>query len=1695
MIARKKQKQRIARGRKKALRPPRRFGGRATATGVNYEVRVAAFIATKMLAGNLCSVWDGISGADVSAITMQAPEPVDDIVVSLGNDREACIYISAKERRGTIPHTRNSPAFADTVHAFVRQFLKLPGAERAKSRLVWAVPSSAGTATTHELLDALNTHRMDAGDTSLSRFLCGRQVKAQKALNALLSVAKRVWRKESGSSPTEENLRSFLRQVYVEVYDFECGQRLERHAENDIRSHIAANATHAQRIWDKLEHFFAKVDQRGVRITRASLRRVLVADTLQLKAPPDYAREIVRLQELSTHNLSRLKEHAALPFGPTPADAVHIPRTAELSALILAIKSGHLLITGEPGCGKSGIIHALVDGLQRDGVPVVLLLAEEVFGANLTSSASSLGLTHTLDEILRNWPDGACGFLITDALDAVRDVDALKMLRDLLRTVQVGQSGWTVVASVREFDLKYGRELREMFRGQGALDHNHPDFAGVAHFHLSGLQQAELDWLGKMRPEIRPFIESANRNLKSRGLQRSPFYLRLAAELLDSGVNPGRLADWSSPALLLRSFWLRRIDEGDGADDRVAAVRKICERMVSLRNPTLSAKEIVLTTADRQAIRELRSRGLLQGPAVRYGVAVGEEAVRFSHHLLHDYAIARTLIPILPDRFCEFARTQPLLPVFYRPSFLFSLEEIWDLDPSRYVYWETSIRLEGAPALHGVTRIAGPILAARRVELLADLNPLLKCVQEEAAVSNSGPAIALQHLASGLQDADAGAIQAGADAWCAFAVQLSKLLCTHPAVESPLVLLLARLASAKAATSVQQESSLSAAGRALLAFHLRKPVNKGWPYAAMVAIETVCQTFKASPHESEKLLLEMMSEERIAQFPQEDLFRLAQHLRPLGEEGATVILRLFECAFGVEPEPGQWQQFGTQIMPMRIQSRDQWQSICHSLADYYYTLKAENPTFATKLVCVAASSCVRRREGRRPESLQATASVQFRGRACELVEDHSHIWAYGTHPIHYEEHRIISHFEELLASWANEGDAAKINSLLDAFALHNQLALLWSVLLDAGANQPQKLGHHLITILDEPSFLTCRDCAYAATRLLGALHATGGSAIREQLEHLILNLPANAHLHPDVPRTPVPPSVEHAQNRLLGSLKESNITLPATIELFKTRNASSSIVSNSAPEGIQVHSHTYSDEELLERRGVSLKDAANERMIRLRDQLKLAFPDDQKKFDAKNATARWRLILEAERAVKRYRKTRKEMACELWAFLVAASHNLVRFVEWPQKSKRWTTIRRILLGASVDPLPSSKKSDDDPNAEMSSWSWPCPRVDAASALPTLVYRIGKCDRAIERALWNLSRDSSHPVRFHLAENLTPLWKPTPELLWRLTDATIAKERVFFVLAQLMSSLDWLLGRDPENTLPRIAAVISRANSGANSKNHIHERLAATQLYHFLRTGNEQCGAHLDSLIACCDTELGFNALVPLLHNCRAGGWLTAGTPDKPDAHADTLRARTWAFFLKVLKAAQEKATQRMEHWKLHGPLEGEALKEHEAASGAVMRLIDNIASQLYFISGTFDERTSNASNGEEKLSPTQMKRLWTDAKPIFRLLVASSHPHTAYELVQTLNHFMAHDPRDAFLLATQAICSSSLAGFQREPLAVPEVVKLIQHALADHRDLFQIQDGRNSECLEGLLAVLDLFVEAGWPEARQLTHRLEEIYR
>src|SRR5207247_1638539 len=165
----------------------------------------------------------------------------------------------------------------------------------------------------------------------------------------------------------------------------------------------------------------------------------------------------------------------------------------------------------------------------------------------------------------------------------------------------------------------------------------------------------------------------------------------------------------------------------------------------------VSLKQLPLSASERNQVNELRSRGILDSPALRQEMQVGADEIRFTHHLLHDYAIARALIPETPVLFCDFAIKEPLLPIFYRQSFMFALEELWDVTEGRNGFWESALRLETVPQSHSITRILAPLLAARRVEALSDLAPLLNDLRVSSDYG-VGAHKALCHLAFGLQD-------------------------------------------------------------------------------------------------------------------------------------------------------------------------------------------------------------------------------------------------------------------------------------------------------------------------------------------------------------------------------------------------------------------------------------------------------------------------------------------------------------------------------------------------------------------------------------------------------------------------------------------------------------------------------------------------------------------------------------------------------------------------------------------------------------------------------------------------------------------------------------------------------------------------------------------------------------------------------
>jgi hypothetical protein len=58
-------------------------------------------------------------------------------------------------------------------------------------------------------------------------------------------------------------------------------------------------------------------------------------------------------------------------------------------------------------------------------------------------------------------------------------------------------------------------------------------------------------------------------------------------------------------------------------------------------------------------------------------------------------------------------------------------------------------------------------------------------------------------------------------------------------------------------------------------------------------------------------------------------------------------------------------------------------------------------------------------------------------------------------------------------------------------------------------------------------------------------------------------------------------------------------------------------------------------------------------------------------------------------------------------------------------------------------------------------------------------------------------------------------------------------------------------------------------------------------------------------------------------------------------------------------------------------------------------------------------------------------------------------------------------------------------------MAVDLLVKVTEYYIAEHRMELQ----KDLQSREELIDILETFVEAGWPSARRLSYRLEEIFR
>ncbi len=159
----------------------------------------------------------------------------------------------------------------------------------------------------------------------------------------------------------------------------------------------------------------------------------------------------------------------------------------------------------------------------------------------------------------------------------------------------------------------------------------------------------------------------------------------------------------------------------------------------------------------------------------------------------------------------------------------------------------------------------------------------------------------------------------------------------------------------------------------------------------------------------------------------------------------------------------------------------------------------------------------------------------------------------------------------------------------------------------------------------------------------------------------------------------------------------------------------------------------------------------------------------------------------------------------------------------------------------------------------------------------------------------------------------------------------------------------------------------------------------------------------------------------------------------------------------------------------------EELRERVANAA---RTADNLATQLYFASGAFDDKNPN----RPPIHRADQVRFDALALPILNELAKIPIPSVTQHLVETLDHIRATQPKQALLIAAKAVSRDS--AYPRESLGLDATLGLVRHYATDYRDLVLI----DPEGTAAIRALLEPFARLGWDQAIDLAEELGRLF-
>jgi hypothetical protein len=1050
--------------------------------------------------------------------------------------------------------------------------------------------------------------------------------------------------------------------------------------------------------------------------------------------------------------------------------------------------------------------------------------------------------------------------------------------------------------------------------------------------------------------------------------------------------------------------------------------------------------------------------------------------------MLFDYAAARLLLRGTAQSFIERLEQDIDIVMAIRPSIVMHFQHEWLRD--KELFWAAVFRVIRSERIPEIGKLIGPTVAVESTKDINGFGPMVHALSSNDVKTREVAEKSLRHVTGGLMveatTSPGSLVGTSAPAWaelmdqCTTELRVATVYAVRP-------VLLAMCDHPESLTERQRHFAGRVARR-LLEFALAQETRDSW--LVISGLETVCRTFESDPTASAAILRRCLEPQHVLQFGHEELFRIGNEVERLIPLDPSLVEDIYRAAFTLyDYSQDKTAIGGSRIMPLSSTRRQDFGMGRFALAGKYKQFLENAPLYAARALIAALNVYVEEQDARRPGRERIEESFQFDGREASIRTDHSEIWDQGIAHREDEPLRMLEVFQKYLEQISfDEGKADERRQILELIAAENYSAALWRRLLESGAKLPLTLGHDLRTLGWAMPILLSYDTTRVVGDYLSAVFSFLTHQERERVERTILSIPKLAG-------DEWWGNSEIARNRLLGCLNREALVTDEVKTILAQLDAEQKVPANDPVfKSSGIISRAYTDEDYLKDQGVAVDEEQNRRLLILSATAK-AFAS--KHLNTPPTLAEVEKIMPSLRTLHGALQTAEadevhERECDMaWGYLADACQSAAECDELTCETDSGFFVKTMLMETANYPDPVHYPENDEHFDRHPSWGSPAARIDTAQGVTRIARHAVCVDQALLETIERLTHDEVPAVRYQVASRLTSLYYTAPELMWMLLERISREEKSRGVLQGLLwGALQPLAACHPDRITDCVRPIFERVRGGAGA-GEVLDSCASIFLGLYLWQNQPICAEIVGKIAD--DPAQYIQEANKIVFDLR--GVLNIGPVEPPNQEQDAVRLNSFKLLERILESTHN-GIRSLEAKNRTTPYQNWSSEDQENGSN-LARLADSICTEIYFASGAYKDTSHDDEGMKIPLGTAERARFLREAHKILELLSDFGYASLTHHLMETLEYLIQFDPEEVFLLVGRVVRSGKRGGYHYESMAVQLVVRLVERFIAEFRHILQ----ENEECRSILIEILDTFVDAGWPSARRLTYRMEDVLR